>query len=436
MHEPLGKYAYIKARIGWRGLASSEYTDDGPYLIAGNHIKDGRVNWDECDHISEFRYRESSEIALQERDIVISKDGTIGRVAIITDMPDEATINGTMMLVRARKPLLPNYVYHYLNSNEFQRLVEERISGSSVPHLFQRDMVQLSLPIPNEHEQVAIAYILDSIDAEIRKAQSLIIKLQNLKIGLLHDLLTQGLDKNGNIRNPESDPDEFVLSQLGLIPQNWDTTTLEGILIKRPGAMRSGPFGSSLRKDEFVDAGIPVIGIDNVFREQFVENFTRFITDSKYTELSRYQVFPNDVMITIMGTVGRSCVAPSSLPIAISSKHVWTMTVDKACYLPELLSIQLNYAIWVQAHFMSFTQGSTMPAISSSILKSTPLPLPPIQEQEQILDVYQSLKTSIEAEQIELDKLYMIKSGVMDDLLTARMDMSSINSLGITERDL
>ncbi len=91
----LGDDAYIKARIGWRGLSSKEYTNDGPFLIAGNHIQAGKVNWNECDHISMQRYRESWEIALEEQDVILTKDGTIGRAAIVDALPGPATINGT-----------------------------------------------------------------------------------------------------------------------------------------------------------------------------------------------------------------------------------------------------------------------------------------------------------------------------------------------------
>ena len=136
----LGDYAYIKARIGWRGLSASEYTQDGPYLIAGNHIHNESINWTSCDHLSIHRYQESLEIALREGDIILTKDGTIGRLAIITDLPGLATINGTMMLVRVRTPLQPRYVYHYLTGETFQRLVADKVSGSSIPHIFQIDV--------------------------------------------------------------------------------------------------------------------------------------------------------------------------------------------------------------------------------------------------------------------------------------------------------
>ena len=72
--------------------------------------------------------------------------------------------------------------------------------------------------------------------------------------------------------------------------------------------MRSGPFGSALLKHELVEAGIPLLGIDNVHVERFEATFSRFVTPQKFRELERYAVRPRDLMITIMGTVGRCCL--------------------------------------------------------------------------------------------------------------------------------
>ena len=99
----LGDYAYIKARIGWRGLSASEYTEEGPLFISGNHISGTKILWDKCDHLSKFRYDESPEIKLKNGDVIISKDGTIGRLGYIDHLPQEATIGGTMMLIRPQE---------------------------------------------------------------------------------------------------------------------------------------------------------------------------------------------------------------------------------------------------------------------------------------------------------------------------------------------
>lgn len=187
----LGEHAYIKARIGWRGLSASEYTEHGPYLIAGTHIKDSNILWENCDHISDYRYKESKEIQLQEQDIVISKDGTIGRVGLIENMPGKATINGTMMLIRmGTKLFVPKFIYHYLQGDYFKKLIKEKISGSSVPHLFQRDMVKLKITIPPIEEQQKIADILSTADKKIETLQNKKSEYEQLKKGLMQKLLT------------------------------------------------------------------------------------------------------------------------------------------------------------------------------------------------------------------------------------------------------
>ena len=187
--ERLGDHAQIGARIGWRGLSADEYVDSGPFLIAGKHIVSGSVDWAGCDHLTEDRYRESPEIALQIGDVIISKDGTIGRVARIDSLPGPATLNGTMMLVRPTGSLDHRYLSHLLNGSAFKKLVEERISGSSVPHLFQRDLTTLPVSLPPLEEQRQIAEILDTIDETIRATERIIAKLIDVEQGFRRDLL-------------------------------------------------------------------------------------------------------------------------------------------------------------------------------------------------------------------------------------------------------
>ena len=150
----LGENAYIKARIGWRGLSADEYTKDGPLLVAGTHIRGAHIDWMSCDHVSDFRYEESPEIQLQEGDVILSKDGTLGRVGIVERLPGRATINGTMMLVRPKRDTFESkFLYNYLQGRNFRRFIKEKVSGSSVPHIFQRDMVRLLAPSPPLPEQ-------------------------------------------------------------------------------------------------------------------------------------------------------------------------------------------------------------------------------------------------------------------------------------------
>ena len=92
--------SWLKGRIGWQGLTSDEYQDEGAYLITGTDFCEGRINWDTCVHISEERFAEDEDIHIKEGDLLITKDGTIGKVAVAKDCPDEVSLNSGVMLIR------------------------------------------------------------------------------------------------------------------------------------------------------------------------------------------------------------------------------------------------------------------------------------------------------------------------------------------------
>ena len=190
--------------------------------------------------------------------------------------------------------------------------------------------------------------------------------------------------------------------------------------------MRSGPFGSALLKHELVEHGVPLLGIDNVHVERFHAEFTRFVTEKKFNELARYAVRADDLMITIMGTVGRCCLVPEGVGRALSSKHTWTITLDRAAYSPLLAMLQINYSEWISRQFAKDEQGGVMSAIRSETLRGLELPTPPIKEQLAIEARMRAISVRIDAESASLKKLRLKKSGLMDDLLTGRVRVTPL----------
>ena len=100
--------AFLKGRIGWQGLESKEYQEEGAFLITGTDFEDGTINWDNCVHISEQRYYEDKLLHIKENDLLITKDGTIGKIAIVKNCPEQATLNSGVMYIRG------NSAYRYL----------------------------------------------------------------------------------------------------------------------------------------------------------------------------------------------------------------------------------------------------------------------------------------------------------------------------------
>ena len=190
--------------------------------------------------------------------------------------------------------------------------------------------------------------------------------------------------------------------------------------------MRSGPFGSALLKEELLESGIPLLGIDNVFPEEFVPFFKRFVAPKKARQLKQFRVRPRDIMITIMGTVGRCCMVPNDIGEALSSKHVWTISFDEKVYSPYLACIQINYSPWVLNHFAKDIQGGIMAAIRAETLRSTRLPIPPPDEMREIESRLRAMSTGIGTNQAVLRKLIHLKTGLMQDLLTGKVSVTPL----------
>ena len=184
----LGDCAIIKGRLGWKSLKQEEYTEVGPSMIAGKHIKNGVIDWGEVDHIPQWRYDESPDIMLENGDVIFSKDGSLGNPALVSNLKGEATINSTMMLVRLTKKVSPQFFYQVLTSSVFQKLIYLKVSGSSIPHLFQADMQDFRFFAPCIEEQQVIGTYFSNLDNLISANQEKISQLETLKKKLLQDM--------------------------------------------------------------------------------------------------------------------------------------------------------------------------------------------------------------------------------------------------------
>jgi type I restriction enzyme, S subunit len=117
----LGTTAILKARIGWQGLKTSEYLDSGDYyLVTGTEFNNGHIDWDNCHYVDGPRYRQDKNIQLKLHDVLVTKDGTIGKVALINYLPRPATLNSGVFVIRPINDAVnPEFFYYLLCSKVF-----------------------------------------------------------------------------------------------------------------------------------------------------------------------------------------------------------------------------------------------------------------------------------------------------------------------------
>ncbi len=168
------------------------------------------------------------------------------------------------------------------------------------------------------------------------------------------------------------------------IPESWAWTTIESIARTEKGSIRMGPFGSQLKKAELVEKGIRVLWIENVVNDKFEYKEGKFITEEKYEKLKGFAVAPGDLLITMMGTIGRVAAVPNDIGKAIISSHLLRIRVDnQLCNLEYLKCALLSENSKKQ--MTKESRGVVMKGLNTKIMKSLIIPLPPLSEQHRII---------------------------------------------------
>ncbi len=150
-YKTLETIATIKSRIGWQGLTKSEYLNEGKfYLVTGVDFKNGLVDWDNCHYVTEERYRQDINIQIQNNDVLVTKDGTLGKIAFVTNLNKPATLNSGVFVVRGRNNsnVYNRYLYHYLSSSFLMKFANSKLTGGTIKHLNQSVITQLPIPLP------------------------------------------------------------------------------------------------------------------------------------------------------------------------------------------------------------------------------------------------------------------------------------------------
>lgn len=289
--------------------------------------------------------------------------------------------------------------------------------GTTVESIDYSTFCNLPIYLPSIEEQEGIVEIIDTLDKAIAHTSSLIAKLKQMKAGLLHDLLTRGLDENGELRDAIGHPEQFKDSPLGRIPKDWEVRLLSAVAEINSGVT----LGRNLSGLGTIE--LPYLRVFNV-QDGYLD-----ISDVKTIrvykeEVPRFLLQPGDVLMNEGGDydkLGRGTVWYGQISPCLHQNHVFRVRPNQDYLISEFLALVSGSAYGKRFFILSSKQSTNLASINSSQLKSFPIPCPPIAEQRKILDVFNAHDTRIRTEEAYRDKLKLQKQGLMHDLLTGKV---------------
>ena len=186
----LSEITSIHARIGWQNLRKDEFLTDGNYLlITGTDFCNGRVNFSTCYYVDRERYEQDKNIQVENGTILVTKDGTLGKVALVENLNMPATLNAGVFAIKViHADTISKFLYHWLAAPMLLEYASKKSTGETIKHLNQGILVDFPVGVPCLEEQQKIADCLSSLDEVIEKQKATLAAWKELKKGLLQQM--------------------------------------------------------------------------------------------------------------------------------------------------------------------------------------------------------------------------------------------------------
>lgn len=408
---------------------SPVYVDESDFPVLNQAcIQHGSLDLSKLKYVSADHFASlDATRRTQKGDILVNSTGTgtLGRIGLWNN-DSTVAIDGHVTLVRLKHEYEPRFFYYWLHMPEAQRQIQnDCISGSTNQIELSREAfrrVRVRFP-KDKAEQTAIADVLAMVDRAIEQTEALIAKQRRIKAGLMHDLLTRGIDEHGNLRHPSTHA--FKESPVGLVPAEWEVVSLQNCAEIGSGVT----LGRTLSGADTVE--LPYLRVANV-QDGYVD-LSEVKTVRVYRhEIPRFLLQAGDVLMNEGGDydkLGRGTVWRGEIEPCLHQNHVFRVRANRDRLLPDYLAFVSASPYGKRFFVLSSKQSTNLASINSTQLKGFPIPLPSIVEQEAIIGVIMAHEENIQNHVSQLAKLQRIKTGLMQDLLTGRVSVEPLLAL-------
>lgn len=346
------------------GFACGKEADDGVFQFRMHNVtKDSSLALSKRRRVPTDAHKDMQRFLVRPGDVLFNatnSPGYVGKSILVPELDEPAVFSNHFIRMRVDpKCLDSHYLWRWLQfayaQGAFVPFTRQWVNQATVG---RDDLLNLDIEVPELPTQRRVAAILDRADALRAKRRQVLAHLDDLTQSIFHEMFFEA-------------------------PA---TAVVADVADQAKGSIRTGPFGSQLLHSEFADEGVAVLGLDNVVGNEFRWAERRYITAEKYEQLRRYTVRPGDVLISIMGTTGRCVVVPDDIPDAINTKHICAITVNGELIEPAFLRAVFLWHRGARAHLLRQTKGSIMSGLNMGIIKTMPVPVPPLVEQREFVD--------------------------------------------------
>lgn len=390
------------------GLASTpKYVEDGVPFLSAQNVKNGKLNLDKYKCISnELHEKLTKNTKPQKNDILMTRVGNVGDAAIV-DIDWEFSVYVSLTHIRMKEGYDSQFFTQLLNSSFIKRRsLQTQYKGGGVANLNVKVVEEFDMPIPPLKEQQKIAEILSSVDAAIEKTEQVIAKTEEVKKGLMQQLLTKGIGHT-----------EFKQTEIGEIPIEWDIMNL-GKLVKLQG-------GYAFKSTDYCLGGIQLIRISNLFGKYLnLEKEPVFLPIEYKDKYSQYLLNCGDLIMCMTGTVGKEDYGHTVLIQNSNAEYLLNQRVGKFNLITE--NIDKDYLYWFLSsrlfldYIYSLGSGTKQANLSAKQVESAKIALPNLTEQKKIVKILNKVNEKIIYDVEKVNKLKEIKQGLMQQLLTGQ----------------
>ena len=374
-------------------------------------------------------YRRSE---IYEKDIVVSIGPSFGKLAIVKAEHNGLNLTQGTARIAANGETDHKYLYWILKSNSSWHFWNRESVGATFSALSLETLKKTPVAYTaDELEQTQIARYLDyktaKIDALIKKKQRLIELLEEERTAIINEMVTGKKVWDGHAWTEPAEVKDSGIEWMGEIPEHWEVKKLKYLLKEKKGSLKTGPFGSHIKNSDYIENGdYKVYTQRNVLDNEYHKG-SESISSDKFDELRGFKIYPNDILITTRGTIGRCSLFPED--------------AEEGVLHPCLIRVQLNETICVNQWLMNYinetslffnnvkynSNSTVIDVIYGYTLKEIYIPTPPVEEQLMILETvtqeFRRIQKLIEKVTKEIALLREYKTALISEVVTGKVDV-------------